>query len=75
MKKLKLNLDTLHVDSFETGLSIKGRGTVQGHDTTIASLGCIPSNDNSIGCPGTYTCGENSDGPGCQSNPWTVIVW
>ncbi|HET7228822.1 MAG TPA: hypothetical protein VFJ16_02335 [Longimicrobium sp.] len=33
MKKLTLELDALAVDSFATGDSADGRGTVRGHDT------------------------------------------
>ena len=32
MTKLKLDLDTLHVSSFETGAEADARGTVQGRD-------------------------------------------
>jgi hypothetical protein len=71
MKKLKLELDTLRVESFEAASTPVTRGTVQGHSTTPLSIGCSP---DSIGCVGTYTCDE-TDGPGCGSNPWTVVEW
>lgn len=41
MRKLKLTLETLHVESFETRASrVEGEGTVHGHDTNMPS--CWP---------------------------------
>ena len=33
MRKVTLDVDTLHVDSFATGDAAAARGTVRGHDT------------------------------------------
>lgn len=78
MKKLKLSLELLCVDSFQTAGEQQGRGTVQGHDGTryADTCGCgpRPSDGCSIGCPATFTC-DGTEGPGCANNPYTVIVW
>ncbi len=47
MKKLKLNLDDLKIESFETMPKITGRGTINGH----ASASC----DCTDGCGGGVT--------------------
>jgi len=70
MKKLRLNLDSLHVESFETALPVWGRGTVRPHDSTE------PQEPQSIvatcECPGTggasawATC-DWSCGGGCSN--------
>jgi hypothetical protein len=75
--KLKLNLDSLRVETFVTAATADARGTVHGHDATqpAETCGCVfPSDGCSIGCTPTYTC-EGTEGPGCQNNPWTVIEW
>jgi hypothetical protein len=79
MKKLKLNLDSLRVDSFQTAAATDARGTVEGFATALRdtcgcpaqSDGCsIPSDGCSIGCPVTGAeCGPNSN------NCWTVIEY
>lgn len=46
MKKLKLDPETLHIQSFDTG-HVEGRGTVMGKETAI---------DDSCSCAGIYTC-------------------
>jgi hypothetical protein len=58
MKKLKLNLDSLRVDSFETTRDhASPRGTVQGHDATqlADTCDCPPPSD---GC--TFYCGDRN---------------
>lgn len=77
MRKLKLNPDTLRVESFQTATTTDARGTVEGFATALRdSCGCpnpsdgcpIPSDGCSIGCPLT--------GGGCpdySNNCWTVI--
>jgi hypothetical protein len=80
MQKLKLDLDTLRVESFETASAMDERGTVQGHATRLAdSCGCVrPSQGCSISCPYTYDGNGNTvpDQDEPQSNNcWTVIVW
>ncbi|HVH12310.1 MAG TPA: hypothetical protein VM759_04620 [Longimicrobium sp.] len=71
MRKLKLDLNGLRVDSFQTAKTSAEHGTVRGHDATRLqdSCGCpIPSDGCSIGCPVTGAeCGPNSN------NCWTVI--
>lgn len=79
MQKLRLDLDALAVESFQTDKTADGRGTVQGHATRAVD-GCgspRPSDGCSIGCPATYGCDMDTDtvpDPG-TNNPWTVIVW
>jgi hypothetical protein len=70
MKKLKLNLDSLRVDSFQTADATNARGTVEGFATLLRnSCGCpIYTDGCSIGCPVTGAeCGPNSN------NCWTTI--
>jgi len=76
MKKLRLNLDSLRVDSFQTAATTGARGTVEGFATALRdscgcpnpSAGCpIPSDGCSIGCPVTFGC------PDWSNNCWTVI--
>lgn len=66
MGKLRLELDDLTVESFETGDEQRRRGTVQGHDTVetewctgypdCLSKRCQTPNDT---CYGTCGCTEN----------------
>ena len=73
MAKLKLNLENLRVDSFETASVRDGRtGTVRAHEATALrdSCGCAPPTDGcSIGCPVTESC------PAWSNNCWTVIEY
>ncbi len=59
MKKLRLNLDEIHVNSFPTGARIPSVGTVNGHQaaTYDSCTGWCPSlySDPSC-CPCTMTC-------------------
>jgi hypothetical protein len=71
MKKLRLNLDSLRVDSFQTAPLVWGRGTVRLHESTE------PQEPESIvatcDCPGTgggtawATC-DWSCGGGCSND-------
>lgn len=71
MRKLKMQLDTLKVDSFTTVGETRGlTGSVRAHEATRLddSCGCAPPSDGcSIGCPMTVGCGPVSN------NCWTVI--
>jgi hypothetical protein len=78
MNKLRLNVDSLRVESFVPApLQADVRGTVHPHQsepqepqTIIATCECPPSGacsgvascDWSCGCPTTVTCGENTCG-------------
>ena len=53
MSKLKLNLDALRVDSFDTDAAAGARGTVRGAE----SVSLLPVTDD----------GSNSDGETCRS--------
>jgi hypothetical protein len=69
MQKLKLNLESLHVDSFETASAEPARGTVQGHDATqlADSCGCPPQSN---GC--TVYCGDrNTNTIPDENEPWS----
>ena len=68
MDKLRLTLDNLKVDSFETGDG-RGKGTVRGHDTVetewctgypdcISKPQCRTPRDT---CYGTCGCTQNCD--------------
>jgi hypothetical protein len=68
MKKLKLQLDDLIVESFATAAERDGRGTVQGHYScnTCEDLDC------SVNCTGG-TCGPNPTAQvGCVSGSGPV---
>lgn len=54
MRKLKLDLDHLAVESFDTADEKRGTGTVMGHDTIRCSNTC-DTVDNYT-CNGQYTC-------------------
>jgi hypothetical protein len=57
MKKLRLRLDDLRVDSFRTTEAQKVRGTVLGHFPLTAATACT--------CPGINTCDFASCGGTC----------
>ena len=52
MKKLKLDLAELSVESFTTSSSASGQGTVEGHSTFGGDS-----------CDAQYTCGPQTCGP------------
>ncbi len=56
MKKLMLQLDELHVESFSTAAEVQDRGTVQGESLPTRPL-CSKYCPPSTGCPAeTETC-------------------
>lgn len=61
MKKLKLVLDELRVDSFHTGVATDLRGTIRGNQLsyycTAAAAGCT--------APGPTTIGNQTQAMGC----------
>jgi hypothetical protein len=74
MKKLTLNLDTIRVDSFDTASpSARGRGTVQGHGTTI-TVGC--TNFCTLGpCVNSMeTCQCTIEFPSAGQNNCTTLI-
>jgi hypothetical protein len=66
MNKLKLDLDTIRVESFETSAESKQGGTVRGNDSGIdwGSTDWSADWNNTNSCPGT-TC----PGTGCGTLP------
>ena len=52
MGKLKLNLDQLTVDSFDTSATAQKRGTVVGEEQCTCPSAC----DTACTCPGCDTC-------------------
>ena len=58
MRKIKLDLDLLAVDSFETVTEEAGEGTVLGHEITQNQLVC--SNSNASECAGSCDTGSCS---------------
>ncbi|HEX8246033.1 MAG TPA: hypothetical protein VF541_21135 [Longimicrobium sp.] len=71
MKKLKLQLDALEVESFEVAKQTAEGGTVRGHDSSSsARLGCM---DGCVSCYDTcnatceYTCM-------CDSVEWACVT-
>lgn len=62
MKKVRLELDTLNVDSFATAQQTRGQGTVRGHapsqyPCTVYDT-CQPTGGDTGGGSGFYTCGN-----------------
>ena len=51
MKKIRLDLDALRVDTFATGGAVSERGTVHGRAVTEFVCSWLPT------CPGQATCG------------------
>lgn len=70
MRKIKLDPDTLHVDTFEVAPeSLPARGTVEAHKVRAVTYGtcwqsCRPEDTCPEGCTNTcevnYTCGDAS---------------
>jgi hypothetical protein len=58
MRKLKLDIDHLEVDSFETDVGHDQRGTVHGLVSPYCTQTCDTANNYS--CDGAYTCGAES---------------
>jgi hypothetical protein len=68
MNKLKLNLDELSVESFDTTKSEKSKGTVFGEQCTCYTQCTCPGCPTCDGtCPATcpYTCDDASCGASC----------
>ncbi len=57
MKKVRLNLETLRVDSFEAEAGRGGRGTIGGHSyyTILYHSQCAETCDD---CPTIYSCNK-----------------
>lgn len=88
MNKLKLDLDTVEVESFETSLPAQfARGTIRANDnssvcpvdgTDACTIFC---NGNSIGCAMSWatacTCDPESNGQCSYAcpNPTTMVAW
>jgi hypothetical protein len=86
-KKLKLSLDEIVVESFETSSELRGRGTVHGASAESDSMNCFgtcgptqvacqnpPPTDPAI-CPtGEGTCAQTCGGLGTGGNWWTGAV-
>lgn len=79
MKKLKLNLDDVLVETFEVlRPRARGTGTVHGRDVSRFEGGdCILWTNEAVGTCSPYTCGEftcvdfgcgNTDEPSCDYN-------
>ena len=65
MRKLMLQLDALHVDSFDTGSPDDRRGTVRGHDTGVTEFCATPYSPckPTTGCTGqtSINCARYED--------------
>ncbi|HEX8904154.1 MAG TPA: hypothetical protein VF771_04890 [Longimicrobiaceae bacterium] len=74
MRKLKLELDDLQVESFQTDESLPGLGTVHAHVSAV----CTGANGNTCNglntcdgaatCDGAYTCNFLSCDSDCDTN-------
>jgi hypothetical protein len=54
MKKIRLDLDTLRIDSFATGGAVSAQGTVHGQAATEFVCSWLPT------CPNMATCGAKT---------------
>jgi hypothetical protein len=79
MKKLKLNIESIEVESFEPdSASLEPRGTVHGHATPICSQNpdhtCVEET-----CQAVYTCQFLSCGDcgsyKCASDPYSDVYY
>ena len=78
MKKIRLDLDALHVDSFDTAPTVRAAGTVRGHGGDGASYpnACDPPSDSvdpafdtcGYGTCAGSTCWQSCNGS-CNCNP------
>jgi hypothetical protein len=78
MAKLKLELDALCVESFETAEETERRGTVRGREYTSGPMECQyqceTGNPSNYGCPSEVCSGDACQSlSGCQSNENTCI--
>jgi hypothetical protein len=64
MRKLKLAIDDLAVESFDTSAADRGKGTVRGHDNHETRLSC--RGDNSCLETGCDTCDNSLDYCTCR---------
>jgi hypothetical protein len=56
MRKLQLDPDQLHVDSFATERLLAGEGTVHAHATPVTMCGATCSPTCATNCDCTYGC-------------------
>ncbi len=88
MKKLKLNLESLAVEAFETAAPVERRGTVEGYyDTSPESCdyrcesmdvtACTDQNTCAPSCYGTcyYSCYGTCNGPTCGACGEPTSPW
>ncbi|HET7231145.1 MAG TPA: hypothetical protein VFJ16_14125 [Longimicrobium sp.] len=59
-KKLKLDADSVRIESFDTGKAAERTGTVAAHITADPNAGCGPTEESrcvtDCGCSGNWTC-------------------
>jgi hypothetical protein len=66
MKKIRLELDTLAIESFETTGPVEARGTVQGHIPPYSyQIYCSDGNTCVIGNSCFESCGATCDATAC----------
>ena len=73
MKKLRLNLDSLHVESFQTAAPVWGRGTVRMHESQepesiVATCDCPGPGGASAWATCDWSCGGNCSNATCGGN-------
>lgn len=65
MKKLKLQIDELAIESFETAAVTANEGTVVGHATQGRNYTCDPAVGTCFGYTCYETCGMETKGDTC----------
>ncbi len=73
MRKLKLDVDTLKVETFRTTRADGGTGTVRAL-YTLAAQGCTTDDDSCRGTCGGNTCWDTDSCVGCNSYYCTDTV-
>ena len=72
MRKLKLNVDALRVESFAPGAHPRAEGgTVHGHLHGAQAAGTLWSCPTKGTCIGPTYCCDDTWRPSCETCPWT----
>ncbi|MFA8342974.1 MAG: hypothetical protein ACEPO8_08410 [Rhodothermaceae bacterium] len=64
MKKLKIDINSLKVEAFETGENLISQGTVKGEENTFIDTDCANMGNT---CQNDITCGQTNC-QGCEQN-------
>jgi hypothetical protein len=68
MKKLRLNLDALSVETFQTDDVVNGTGTIEGYISTRCTGGAMTCNDANTCVPAGATCDNDTCYVSCNGS-------